>query len=163
MAALDHLIDGLRGDLAQLATGLTSGRRSVAQWERATLQTLADHQTAAYLAGAAERLGTREGSALLKRGNLSRAERADIGRATRAQAAYLHSFADAIEAGELSGAQIRSRAATYAGSVKATYWEARTGARLPFYPGDGCQSGNNCHCMWQQRDGQWWWVLGGAV
>jgi hypothetical protein len=163
MAAVEHLVDALRSDLANAAQALVSGRHSTAQWQRAMLQTIADHQTAAYLAGAAERLGAREGTALLRRGNLSRAERTDIQKATQQQAAYLHGFAEAVDQGDLSPAQIQARAAAYAGSVKATYWEARTGARLPFYPGDGCQCGNNCHCMWQQRQGAWWWMLGGAV
>ena len=160
MAAVDHLVDALRSDLGKEAQALVSGRHTAAQWQRATLQTIADHQTAAYLAGTAERLGARTGSALLKRSNLSKAERADIQRATHQQAGYLHSFAGAVERGELSAAQIQARAAAYAGSVKATYWEARTGARLPFYPGDGCACGNNCHCVWQERQGAWWWILG---
>jgi hypothetical protein len=162
MSALSNLVAGLASDLDHMTSRLVSGQLSPAQWQRAVQGELADYHTAAYLSGAAERLSAPAGSALLNARNLSRAERADIARAVTDQAGYLNGFTASIERGDLSPAQIRARAASYAGGVKATYWEARAPG-LPFYPGNGCECGTNCHCSWQQRDGEWWWTLGGSV
>lgn len=158
---VDHLVSGLRGDLTRLSDQLASGRLTPAQWHNQALQALANYHQAAYLAGTAERLGVREGGALLSPQRLSRAERADITRAVVGQAEYLGRFTDAIEAGDLSPARTRARAASYAQSIRTTYSEARTfGADLPFHPADGgTECGVHCGCSWQQRGGQWWWVL----
>lgn len=158
---LDHLVGGLRSDLTHAAERLAAGQLSPAQWHNASLQALADYHTAAYVAGAAERLGVQAGGTLISPGRLSRAERADITRAVIGQAEYLNRFTDQVEAGDLSNAQIRARAAQYAQSLRTTYSEAATfGADLPFQPGDGGTAcGVHCQCSWQQRSGAWYWVL----
>jgi len=158
--ALNNLVGHVAGELRGHADRLNAGQLTPAKFHDATLKTLADANTAAYLRGAADRLGVREGSALLSRNRLSRAERADITAATAKQAPFLNGFVDAIERGELSPAQIAARAESYAGSVKATYAEANAPG-LPFYPGDGGTAClGHCKCSWQQRGGDWHWTLG---
>jgi hypothetical protein len=159
-APLAHLVDGLRGDIGRLTDRIVAGQISATQWHNGVLRELTDYHTAAYLAGTAQRLGVREGTALLNKGNLSQAERRDIRAQLTKQATYLSRFTDLVEAGDLSPAELRARAASYAGSVKSTYWQARTGADLPFQPSEGCECGPNCQCSWQERDGGWWWQLG---
>ena len=153
-----HVADLLLGH----ANALNAGKFVASRFYGEMRATLADAHTAAYMAGAAQRLGVREGSALLKRGNLSRAERDTINAAVAKQDSYLKGFVADIQAGELSEAQIAARAASYAGSVKATYAEALAPG-LPFYPGDGgTVCGNNCKCSWQQRGNDWYWTFGAA-
>ena len=79
--------------------------------------------TAAYLAAVAERAGVKVDSGLFK--GLSKAERADIKQAVAEQLQYLRGFLAAK--GDMSEAQIRARAQLYAGSIKATYYQARWG------------------------------------
>jgi hypothetical protein len=158
---LDHLVGGLSGDLTRLSDQLAANRLTPAQWHNQSLQALADYHQAAYLAGTSERLGIQSGGALLSSQRLSRAERQDITRAVVDQAEYLSRFTDQVEAGDLSNAQIRARAASYAQSLKTTYSEALTfGADLPFQPGDGgTVCGIHCQCSWQKRGGVWIWAL----
>jgi len=155
VTAIDHLRDVAAGDIDALTAKLASGRMSLPRWQAAVARELADYHTAAYMLGTSERL--RVSTATLK--GLSQAERVDINQAVHAQRAYLDAFARDIDAGDLSVATIRARARSYAGSVKATYWQA-VSPGLPFYPGQGCQCGTNCHCSWRQRAGAWWWMLG---
>jgi hypothetical protein len=155
---LGHLVDVAAGDMDALAAKLTSGRISPERWQRAMAKELADYHTAAYMLGTSERLNV--SLATLK--GLSAAERADINQAVHAQRAYLDAFTQDVTAGDLSPAQIRARARSYAGSVKATYWQALAPG-LPFYPGDGCQCHTNCTCRWQARGGAWWWMMGGSI
>lgn len=155
---IGHLVDTAAADMDALTAKLASGRISKLRWQAAMAKELADYHTAAYMLGTSERLNV--SMATLK--GLSRAERADINQAVHAQRAYLDAFTRDVTAGGLSPAQIRARARSYAGSVKATYWQA-TAPGLPFYPGDGCQCHTNCHCRWQARAGSWYWVLGGSI
>lgn len=156
----NRLAEHIRGELRIHADRLNAGTLTPTRFAGEMRRTLADAHTAAYMRGAADRLGIREGSALIRRGNLSRAERDTISAAVAKQDAFLRGFVSAIEAGELSPPQIAARAELYAGSVKATYAEARA-PNLPFYPGDGdTVCGNNCKCSWQQRGDDWLWTLG---
>jgi hypothetical protein len=96
---------------------------------------------------------------------------ADYGRAGRRirdQYAFLADFFDEIEAGDLSLAQIKSRAGMYANSSRQIMEEvanARDGLpQLPFSPGDGstqCRSNCNCTLRKEQVDGGWdiYWEL----
>lgn len=162
-AALPQIVDGLKADLGRLAERQTSGQLSPAQWHNAALRELGDYHTAAYLAGAAERLGIREGSALLNTRNLSKAEKSDIRAALAKQTPYLNSLTDALEAGDISDAALLARSQAYAGSIKSTYWHAKTSSDLPFQPSEDCECSNNCQCSWQERDGDWWWRLGSVA
>lgn len=159
-APLSHLVETLGGQLDAATARLASGHLTPAQWHDAALRSIGDATRAAYVVGTAERLGVREGGALINARNLSRAERTQIAAALTTQAAHLGRLTDAVEAGALSPAETRARLHAYAGSVKATYWQAKTGGDLPFQPGEGCECGSNCQCQWQERDGAWWWVLG---
>lgn len=167
MTPIGHLADVAAGDIDVLTSKLTSGRITLPRWQERMAKELADYHTAAYMLGASERLNLPAGSALITRKGLSAAERGDINQAVHAQRGFLDSFARDIDAGDLSPAQIRARAKSYAGSVKATYWQAAAPG-LPFYPGQDCQCHTNCHCHWQarpggragERSGEWWWILG---
>jgi len=147
--ALDTLIDALRAELGHLANGLVGGQLQPAEWHNATLQALADYHAAAYLAGRGLEMLDADGETLVL------AQIAD-------QAGYLNRFTDAVEANDLSVAQIAVRAGIYAASLRTTWSRAATwGANLPFYPGDGgtaCLM--YCGCSWQSRGGGWWWMLG---
>jgi len=162
MTAIGSLQTASRDDIDRLTASLTSGRMTLPRWQAAMAKELADYHTAAQMLGTAERLKLPAHSALITRRGLSQAERADIAQAVHTQRAFLDSLAQDIASGDLSPSQIRARAGSYAGSVKATYWQALA-PNLPFYPGSGCQCGNNCHCHWQFSAGEWWWTLGGAV
>ncbi len=145
---VDRLVAGLRGELNHLANGLAGGQLSPAEWHNETLQALADYHSAAYLAGRG--LDT-----------LDKAGQQLVLRTVADQADYLNRFTDAIEAGDLSDAQIRARAAQYAEPLRTTFSEAETaGADLPFQPADGgTECGVHCKCSWEQRGGRWYWVL----
>ena len=126
-------------------------------WERQMLDAIARGHAAAAIAGAAERLGTTPGGALLNSRNLSRAERDEIRNAVAGQAPYLRNFAAELEG--LSPAQIAARAAMYAGATRATYYQARNygwdlrGVPIPADGGTQCLS--NCRCVAHQEGGQW--------
>ena len=145
---LDHLISGLRSELDHLVNGLQAGLLSPAEWHNGTLQVLADYHSAAYLAGADQDRLDQAGQQLVLK---TLADQVD----------YLGRFTDAVEAGDLSDAQIRSRAAQYAQPLRTTYSQAETaGADLPFYPADGgTECGVHCRCSWEQRGGSWYWVM----
>jgi hypothetical protein len=93
---------------------------------------------------------------------LSRAERADLQAAIKAQRPYLTGFANDMRTGELTEEQIRRRAELYAGPVRLTYSKGRW-PQAPDWPGSGntpCLAW--CRCSWQERDGQLYWSLGAA-
>ena len=146
---VSRLIAALEGELDHQVNGLISGRLSPAEWHNAVLQELADHHTAALMLGR-------------HTDRLDDAGRQMVLRTLADQAGYLGGLTDAIEAGELSDARIRSRTQAYAGSIKGSYFEGATdGADLPFYPTQDCECGNHCQCSWQERrPGEWYWVLG---
>ena len=161
---LDILTASAARDVTRLTRELVRREISLARWTASMQTAISDAHTTAYLAGVADRLRVRAGSAALNAKNLSAAERATIRQAVAAQRSFLDRFVGAIRAGELSPAQIGARAALYADSARATYWRGATaGANLPFYPGDGgtpCLG--HCRCTWQQRGGAWYWILGDA-
>ena len=163
-ADLDTLTAAAARDVTRLTRELLRREISLARWQASMQTAIADAHTAAYVAGVADRLHIRAGSAALNAKNLSAAERTTIRQAVQAQRPYLDRFVQAIRAGDLSNAQIAARASLYADSARATYWRGATaGADLPFYPGDGgtpCLG--HCRCTWQQRGGAWIWVLGDA-
>lgn len=161
MDATESLVDATATRIAQQTRGLLAGRTTRAQWERQVLATIRQAQSQAFQLGTAQRLGLRPDSALLNSRNLSQAERAVIREATDIQQAYLAGFTRAIASGQLSDAQIRARAISYADSIRHTLSRAATaGADLPFHPGDGgTECLTHCRCQWHARDGLWYWVL----
>lgn len=123
------------------------GAPGSAQWAKAFERALATAHTAAYYAATAERLGVSVGT--LK--GLSRAERGDVKRAVGEQVSYLKKFVGDTK--DMSEAAIAARAKLYAGSVVATYSQARWGDwALPFYPTQGSECMVNCRCSWQVED-----------
>lgn len=150
-AALSNLRSGLAAEIDHLVDGLISGRLSPSEWHNAVLQELADYHSAAYLLGRRLQALDEDGRQLVLR-------------AIANQADFLNGFTDQVEAGALSDARIRARAALYSGSVAATFSAAATwGAFLPFHPCDGgTPCGGHCRCTWQRRGTAWYWVLGAA-
>lgn len=146
--ATSSLIAGLEAELDHQVNGLISGRLTPAAWHNAVLQELADYHTAALLSS--RRIT-----------QLDQAGRQLVIHTLADQAGYLNGLTDAIEAGEISDAQVRARAKQYAGALHATSERGKTwGAELPFYPADGgTRCLTHCRCHWQRRGGQWWWVL----
>lgn len=150
--------------IAALTAQAIAGALSAPNWERTMQRVIAQGHTAAAIAGTAERLGAREGSALLNSRNLSRAERQAIQERVAGQLPYLRQFAADVRSGALSEAQIAARAALYAGATRATYSEARWyGAGLPAHPADGSSECLvNCRCAWVERGGAMYWEMGSA-
>lgn len=94
-------------------------------WEAQMRAVITRGHLAAWMAGAAERLGVPLDSALLSERRLSRAERAEIKRVVAAQLEYLRGFEQAR--GDMSEAAVAARADLYPGALKATYYGARWG------------------------------------
>lgn len=139
-------------DLADLARQAIQTALSGPNWPAAMERIIARAHTAAWLAGAAERLGVMPDSALLSRARLSHAERAEIARAVEGQLRYLAIFVR--ERGQLSDAQIAARALMYAGATRQTYYGARWGDwDIPAHLMPGNQSCvANCKCEITIRD-----------
>jgi len=76
-----------------------------------------------------------------------------VGQELRRQYQYLTKFA--LEAPDLSPAQVAARAGLYMEAATASYERANAAAAgapdLPAYPGDGasCEGGTNCRCSWE--------------
>lgn len=142
-------IDNLQGIVAQAIADLPLD----ATFRPAMQAILVKAQTAAVIAAQAERAGVSVNPGLFK--GLSKATRADIKAAVKAQMEYLDKF----DISEMSEAAVRARAAMYAGSVRATYGKARYPG-LPFYPGEGTECLSNCRCGWQDNgDDSYTWAL----
>ncbi len=119
-------------------------------WRRDMERAIAQGHTAAWLAGAAERLGVKPDSPLLSQKRLSRAERADITKAVARQLGYLREF----DPSTMSEAAARARATMYARAVTQTYYAARWGDwEIPpdLMPGNqDCMA--NCTCSISVKD-----------
>ena len=161
---LDILTASAARDVTRLTRELVRREISLARWTASMRTAIANAHTIAYLAGVADRLRVRAGSAALNAKNLSAAERSTLQRAIDHQRPFFDRFVAAIRGGELSPAQIAARAQLYADSARSSYWRGATGgANLPFYPCDGgtpCLG--HCRCRWESRGGVWIWVLGDA-
>lgn len=91
------------------------------------------------------------------RHNMTSEDFGRIGYMCREQYGYLNDFAAAINAGELSPAQIRARGRLYIEASSQAYERAAAEVRgihgphaLPAYPGDGTSNcKTNCHCTWE--------------
>lgn len=126
-------------------------------WPKQMEALIARAHTAAALAATADRLNLPVDSGLFK--GLSRAERAEIKAIVRAQLDYLKGFVQAAPG--LSEAQVKARAALYAGAVRGTFWKQRY-IGLPFYPTEGTECMANCKCSWQQQGDNYYWTLHAA-
>lgn len=134
----------------QTATDRYLAGGSVDAWERDMRQALTRAHTAAYLVGLAERLNVTLDSPLLSEKRMSRAERNDLKAYVQEQLSFLDGFVADARSGLLSEAQIRARAALYAGATRGTYSEGRwSNIDLPFHPTQGSECGANCKCSWE--------------
>ena len=113
-------------------------------WARQMEAIIARAHTAAAIAAIADRAGVKPSEGLFR--GLSRIERAEIKALVKAQLDYLKGFVAA--APNLSEAQIKARAALYAGAVRQTFYQVRWGDwDIPpnLLPGNQrCVS--NCRC-----------------
>lgn len=105
------------------------------------------------------------------RHNLTSRDFGIVGQMCRGQYGYLNAFAEQINAGELSPAQIRARGRLYIEAASQAYERAAAEVRgirgphgLPAYPGDGstvCRT--NCKCTWEfaetETDWECTWTL----
>lgn len=139
---LHRLLDDLLAGIATAADGAASGRLSADQFQAEMARRLFEGHVAAALIGGNVR-------------TLAPGAEAMVVKAVQDQLPYLDRFADVITA---DGWQPRdaARAALYAGSVKPTFWRARTfGLDMPYYPGDGstpCLGNCRCHLETTWRD-----------
>lgn len=82
-----------------------------------------------------------------------------LGNLLKQQYSYLADFANEIQDGDLSTAQILARAQMYAGPSQTAYWRQNT-PDFPTYPGEQ-QCLGNCGCSWVDNgDGSWSWQRG---
>jgi hypothetical protein len=162
---IDELIELLTGAAAAgilaLFQQLESGDLSPVEYQRAAEILLAEHHTAAYMAGA-------------NTDDLTPADLATVETTVQGQYDYLDNFIPVLAAGAAAGelARWRSRAQLYAQPVGASVWRGvtRRMPRLPAYPKDGTTDCLvNCCCRWRivTRDetaGDWdcYWRLGGC-
>lgn len=136
------------------ATYLEDG--NAARWEKTVASALSRGHQAAYILGAAERLGVSIESGLITPRNLSRAERDTIKASVSEQLDYLKRFIDV--AGDLSDAQIQARADQYALATKQSYWRGWSGdEEISCTPGDCASCYSRCRCyLDRQEDGIHW-------
>jgi hypothetical protein len=150
IALRDEVVARYR-DRAQATTGdLLDGKLTAAQYQARMQAHLQSAHTAQYAFG---------------RGGISQvseADRARIAATLDSQFEYLHGFASAIHAGELSEAQISSRADLYLNATTMSYERGRMAAHgdleLDQVPGDGStECGSNCLCSLdiQETDTGW--------
>jgi len=138
----------------------------VSGWHRQMDAVLARGHTAAVIAGVAERsVGGRIRAALshvLGMRALARPDRDLLLSRLTEQRRYLANFANDVQRGALTPAQIVARAALYAAATRATYSAARwSDAYLPAHPGDGSSECLvHCQCQWVQRADGYYWTLG---
>lgn len=96
-----------------------------ATWQREMERMITRGQTAAYIAGTAERLGVRPDSDLISYKRLSRAERAELKKVVDVQLQYFAGFVKDLP--QMSEAQIAARAQLYAGASRETLYRVRWG------------------------------------
>lgn len=162
---IDELIELLTGAAAAgilaLFHQLERGDMSPVEYQRAAEILLAEHHTAAYMAGA-------------NTDDLTRDDLATLETTVQDQYNYLDNFIPVLTAGAAADelARWRSRALMYAQPVGASLWRGATRSmpRLPAYPKDGTTDCLvNCCCRWviidvNEQAGDWdcYWRLGGC-
>lgn len=144
---LRKLLDDYQHAIAYQVEGVLTGKLTPDMFQAGMANDALVFHTAAYMAG-------------VESDALDQAGRDLVVAAVQNQIDYLDAFADAIDAGELSEAQIQARAALYGGAINASYWQGATdGDDLPFHPGDGgtaCLT--NCKCEWELHSDGWYWI-----
>lgn len=154
---LTHLITLSTNTLASNLKPMTSNRDLVQRWYDQVASQLARYAAAAFMTGNGTTEITNEEKHLIT-GDLA------------AQLDYLRHFADVIEQSEGDfQAGWKSRAQSYARSIKVPYWRGATKMLpLPAMPGQGSQCLTQCKCSWdiQQLEGDnnydCYWRMGAA-
>jgi len=148
----------LRG-VNNLATSVASGEIRTSAWVQGMRQEIKESYISQYL--------------LAKGGvqNMTPEDWGRLGGLLKNQYQYLNGFAQELNAGQMSEAQIRQRAELYIKSSRQAYERGRVASlqmpALPAYPGDGStQCVTNCQCHWEitETSDEWraYWTLGAA-
>lgn len=139
--ARQGIIDRANTEVDALASRLQAGTISVEDWTRSMRDVVKRTTIDQYLLG-------RGG-----RNAMTQADWGRIGYRLREQYGYLQRFAQAVDAGQLSDAQIAARAKLYVSATWSTFDRAKGAAwniRLPAHPGDGStKCRGNCRCSWR--------------
>lgn len=142
-AARQGIIDRASAETDVLAGQLASGDLSVEDWTLAMRDVVKRTTIDQYLLG-------RGG-----RNAMTQSDWGRIGYRLREQYGYLQRFAELVDAGQLSDAQIAARAKLYVSATWSTFDRAKASAwniRLPAHPGDGStKCKGNCRCHWDIR------------
>lgn len=141
-ASVRTIIERSNAQSDTLADLLANGQLSPADWEREFRETLKRRSISTYMLG---------------RGGQNVMEARDYGRVgahLRGEYKLLRKFRQAVDAGELSDAQIRARSRQYFNSTQVLYEKGNAGAygiSLPVYPGERSECQNGCKCRWDIR------------
>jgi hypothetical protein len=140
------------------ATQTLADGGSIGAWRREMEVAIRRSQTAAYIAGSAERLGV---SPKVIKG-LSRIERKELDKLIAVQMKYLDGFTADLKAGKLTMPQAAARAALYSGATRGTFYATRYPA-LNNVPGDGgTECLGNCKCYLEGDGDKVYWRLSAA-
>ena len=155
----DYYIEAKKADMDALSRRLLNHDVNLQQWVLEMRQQIKETYSNEYMLA-------RGG-----RNNMTQADWGRVGAMVKRQYRYADGFARDIDAGKVSGGQIRTRARMYVDSATQAFERAKTESLglpvLPAYPGDGqtvCRA--NCQCHWEIADvGDHWeatWQLGVA-
>jgi len=153
----DTYVEAQKAEIDRLAGRLVRGDIDTAQWTAEFKQIMRTTYKDEYALG----IGGRN--------NMTQADYGRIGAELRGQYTHLYKFADQIENGQLTEAQIRIRSRMYVDSATQAFERGNSRSYgvpdLPQYPGDGgTQCHSNCKCHWEIVDvGNHWeatWKLG---
>lgn len=150
VALRDQYIDARMSDMDGLTRRLVDKQINVQQWTLEMRQQVKDTYINEYMLA-------RGG-----RNNMTQADWGRVGAMLKEQYRYVDGFARDIDAGKVSGGQIRTRARMYVDSATQAFERAKTESRgmprLPAYPGDGqTQCRANCRCAWDIVDAEDHW------
>lgn len=155
----DEFVEAKREVAQSLASDLAAGKATIQEFEVAFRREIKSSFVDQYVLAKGGR------------SNMTQADWGAVGRMVRDQYGFAHDFAVDIANGQLSQAQIASRAAAYISSSTQAFERGRSASfgapTLPQYPADGgtvCRS--NCKCNWSiaETDDSWectWTVSGG--
>lgn len=146
----DFFIEAAKGDMDKLTRRLLNHNIDLQQW-------VLEMRTQSKTAYINEYLLARGGQ-----NNMTQADWGRLGGLLKRQYEYIDNFARDIDAGKVSGGQIRTRARMYIDSATQAFERAKAQSlgipSLPAYPGDGqtvCRA--NCQCHWNIVDAEDHW------
>jgi len=154
-----HINQKIERDIAGLAADMAAGEMSTSSWVFGMRGEIKKTYINQYLLAK----GGRQ--------NMTQADWGRLGGMLKNQYGYLDKFAQDINAGKMTEAQIKARSQLYINSGRQAYERGRVAAlgmpSLPAYPGDGStQCLTNCQCHWEitEAETEWlaYWTLGAA-